>query len=59
MVQYHKEQFESFKNSPERADQFIDVGEDPMDESKDKVELAAFMQILHTMYNMEEAITKS
>ena len=59
MVQYHKEQFESFKNSPERAGQFITIGEYPMDESKDKVELAALMQILHTMYNMEEAITKS
>ena len=59
LVEYHKEQFDGFRNAPERAGQFVDVGEYPMDESKDKVILAALMQILHTMYNMEEAITKS
>ena len=59
LVQYHEEQLEDFRNAPERASQFITVGEFPMDESKDNVTLAALMQILHTMYNMEEAITKS
>lgn len=59
MAQYHKEELERFKNTPERAEQFVAIGEFPLDESKDKVELAALMQILHTMYNMEEAITKS
>ena len=59
LVQYHEEQLEDFRNAPERASQFIAVGEYPMDESKDNVTLAALMQILHTMYNMEEAITKS
>lgn len=59
MLQYYKELLESFRDAPEQADQFVAVGEYPLDESKDKVSLAALMQIIHTMYNMEEAITKS
>jgi hypothetical protein len=59
MVNYHREQLVYFGNASEQAEQFIAIGEYPMEEIKDKVELAALMQIVHTIYNLEEAITKT
>ena len=59
LVNYHKKQLLHFRNSPEQAEQFVTIGEYSMDETKNKIELAALMQIVHTMYNLEEAITKT
>ncbi len=41
------------------AEDLIDVGEYPLPENIDSVTLAAMMQVVNTIYNLEEAITKS
>lgn len=41
------------------AGELLDVGEFPIPENVDRVTLAAMMQVVNTIYNLEEAITKS
>ncbi len=41
------------------AGELLDVGEFPIPENVDRVMLAAMMQVVNTIYNLEEAITKS
>ncbi|MEQ8555726.1 MAG: PSD1 and planctomycete cytochrome C domain-containing protein [Cyclobacteriaceae bacterium] len=48
-----------FESHPEKARKFINVGEYPPKEERDEVSVAALMQVIHTIYNMEEAIVKS
>ena len=48
-----------FEGDPEKAQKFINVGEYPAKEDRDVVSVAALMQVIHTIYNMEEAIMKS
>ena len=55
---YHEVLKNEFSIDPEKSEVFVEVGEYPL-ESDNKVELAALMQLIHTIYNMEEAITKS
>jgi hypothetical protein len=43
----------------EMAEDLIAVGEYPIPQKVDKVILAAMMQVVSTIYNLEEAITKS
>lgn len=55
---YFEEEKAAFAQTPESAKQFLKVGEYPMNDALDPVEWAALMQVIHTMYNMEEAITR-
>lgn len=41
------------------ADDLLDVGEYPIPGNMDRITLAAMMQVVNTIYNLEEAITKS
>ena len=41
------------------AIELLDVGEYPIPENLDRLTLAAMMQVVNTIYNLEEAITKS
>lgn len=51
---------EELKNlTPETAEDLLDVGEYPIPEDMDRVTLAAMMQVVNIIYNLEEAITKS
>ena len=59
LVRYFEEEKAKFKQSPAKARQLIKVGEYPLEESLDLNTLAALMQVVHTIYNMEEAITKT
>lgn len=43
----------------ETAEDLLDVGEYPIPENMDRVTLAAMMQVVNIIYNLEEAITKS
>ncbi len=43
----------------ETAEELLAVGEYPISENLDKVMQAAMMQVVNTIYNLEEAITKS
>lgn len=55
---YFEEEKTKFTNTPEKARQLVKVGEYPI-EAADVTTLAALMQVVHTIYNMEEAITKT
>jgi len=59
LVEYYHEEIEHFTQEPENAQHFISAGEAPHDSDLAPIEVAALMQIIHTIYNMEEAITKS
>ncbi len=59
LVGYYEEQLQHFGSKPDLAATFIDVGEYPAKEGRDEVAVAALMQVVHTIYNMEETITKS
>ncbi|GJM29880.1 MAG: hypothetical protein DHS20C17_25150 [Cyclobacteriaceae bacterium] len=59
LLSYLEEERTRFAQDKEQAEKFVNIGEHPHQKIKDKVELAALMQVVHTIYNMEEAITKS
>lgn len=59
LQQYFSGQVTEFQNNKGNAGKFIRVGEYPLDNSVDPVQLAALMQVIHTMYNMDESETKS
>jgi hypothetical protein len=56
---YLKESEVEFGKSPEKAKQFINAGEFQHLKIDNVVQLASLMQVIHTIYNMEESITKS
>lgn len=56
---YYQAELEQFKANPENAKKALDVGEYPMNEKAITPENAALMQVIVSMYNLEETITKS
>ena len=56
---YYQAELEQFKANPENAKKALDVGEYPMNEKAVTPENAALMQVIVSMYNLEETITKS
>jgi hypothetical protein len=58
LTRYVKESEIKFSQSPEKAKQFINVGEYPHTEIDNVAQLASLMQVIHTIYNLEESITK-
>ena len=59
LANYFQDELERFSRDPVEAGKFIAIGEFPQQETEDQVKVAALMQVIHTIYNMEEAITKS
>ncbi|MFN7120083.1 MAG: PSD1 and planctomycete cytochrome C domain-containing protein [Saprospiraceae bacterium] len=59
LLQYYKEEQANFKKEVKKAEQLLKVGEFPQANIKDRASLAALMQVIHTIYNMEEAIMKT
>ncbi|WP_276370399.1 PSD1 and planctomycete cytochrome C domain-containing protein [Chryseolinea sp. H1M3-3] len=59
LLSYFEEEKKKFTASPDTAKEFIRTGEYPHAVIKDEVSLAALMQVVHTIYNMEESIIKS
>ncbi|MEO7989657.1 MAG: PSD1 and planctomycete cytochrome C domain-containing protein [Chryseolinea sp.] len=55
---YFVEEKERFTANKEKAMKFIEAGEYKHEGVKDTEMLAALMQVVHTLYNMDEAITK-
>jgi hypothetical protein len=47
------------KLNPTRAEKVLSVGEYPIPEQMDKVQLAALMRIVNTIYNLEETLMKT
>jgi hypothetical protein len=56
---YFEEQLGIYKSKPDEAGKLLEVGEYPLPPKPDKVTLAAMMQVVVTIYNLEESITKS
>jgi hypothetical protein len=56
---YYKDQLNRFKENPDQVKPTLEVGEYPLDEKNIKPETAALMQVIVSMYNLEETITKS
>jgi hypothetical protein len=59
MLLHFEEEKAVFIGEPERAEALLNVGEYLRADIEDKEALAALMQTIHLIYNMEEAITKS
>lgn len=55
---YFEQEKVKFTSSPEKAKEFVRAGEYPQASIEDVSSLAALMQVVHTIYNMEESITK-
>lgn len=56
---YYQSQLEEFEANPEYARNTLDVGEYPINENAITPRNAALMQVIVSMYNLEETITKS
>ena len=56
---YFTDQLQQFKQKKLDAAATINVGEYPYDDKADVNTTAALMKVINTIYNMEEAITKS
>ena len=59
LLDYYKKEKEEFSKQPAKAASFLKAGEYQHEQNIDKTEAAALMQVVHTIYNMEEAITKT
>lgn len=59
LLGYYIEQESAFMKETKQAEAFINVGEFPASKDRDVVKVAALMQIIHTIYNLEETIVKS
>lgn len=56
---YYKDQLNRFNQNPDQIKPTLEVGEYPLEEKTIKAETAALMQVIISMYNLEETITKS
>ena len=59
LLMYYAETEVMFGKNSNKAKELLNAGEYPHEPIKDVNSLAALMQVIHTMYNMEEAITKT
>ncbi|WP_209329247.1 PSD1 and planctomycete cytochrome C domain-containing protein [Lunatimonas salinarum] len=59
MVDFYLQEYERFQGDPDKAMKIMDVGKYPLEPSKDSFADAAMMQVIVTLYNLEEATTKT
>jgi hypothetical protein len=59
LMDYYEAQLKEFEANPENAKKALDVGEYPMNEKAITPKTAALMQVIVSLYNLEETITKS
>lgn len=57
LSEYYRKELESL--TPRGAEDLLRVGEYPLPASVDRLQLAAMMLVVNTIYNLEETITKS
>lgn len=58
-LEYFEEEWSFYQANQDEAGQLIEVGEYKSNIPADSAKLAALMQVIHTIYNMEEAIMKT
>lgn len=56
---YHDEELKLFSSKKQSAALALQIGEYPVDKKLDQNRLAALMKTINTIYNLEEAITKT
>lgn len=59
LLNYFEEEKAGFKLTPDKAKKYIQAGEYRHEAIDDVISLAALMQVLQTIYNLDEAITKT
>jgi hypothetical protein len=59
LADYYKQQLALFTANKLSADKTLDAGEYPVNTKADKNKSAALMKVISTIYNMEEALTKT
>lgn len=59
LMSYYEVEKANFARTPDKAEKFVQAGEYPRSPVSDVVALAALMQVVHTIYNLDEAITKT
>jgi hypothetical protein len=59
LVDYYNVEKEKFSKAIAKAESFLKTGEYKHEPVPNKAEAAALMQVIHTIYNMDEAITKT
>jgi hypothetical protein len=59
LLDYYLTQLKDFQENPENAKKALDIGEYPMNEKAITPRNAALMQVIVSLYNLEETITKS
>lgn len=59
LTQYFESEKKNFNATPEKANKFIAVGEYKHEKIDDTISLAALMQVIQTIFNTDEAITKT
>jgi hypothetical protein len=58
LAAYHASEYARFRKDPGRAARYTNVGEYPKKEIPDMAALAAMMQVVHMLYNLEETSVK-
>lgn len=59
LLSYYKDQLKRFNENPDQVLPTLSVGEFPLEEKNINPETAALMQVIVSIYNLEETITKS
>jgi hypothetical protein len=59
LINYFDQEKTGFKQAPEKARSFVLAGEYKHEKISDVVSLAALMQVVQTIYNLDETITKT
>ncbi|MCC5936933.1 MAG: PSD1 domain-containing protein [Lunatimonas sp.] len=59
LVDFHQELVTDFREDEANASKLLEVGDSPIPTDLSAIDLASLMQVIHTLYNMEETITKS
>lgn len=59
LLSYYKDQLERFSKNPAQVLPTLSVGEFPLEDKNINPETAALMQVIVSIYNLEETITKS
>ena len=59
ITRYYNDQLNVFRKDKFRAEKLLNVGETPLPEKINKIQVAAMMQVISALYNLEETITKT
>ncbi|MBM3403131.1 MAG: DUF1553 domain-containing protein, partial [Bacteroidetes bacterium] len=56
---YYSDQLNVFKKQKNRTEKLLSIGEHPLPQQLNKSSVAAWMQVISALYNLEETITKT